>query len=276
MKKVATRFAPSPTGPLHIGGVRTALFNWLYSKNQKGDFYLRVEDTDKERSKDEYKDQIVKSLKWIGINYDGQEYKIYKDLTNIEEDIVVEFSPASVINKNIEKLLDSNADLIIGSSGVSAEMLSKLKKTIDRKIIVIPNFSIGAAYQKLFAASLSENFDSVNITEKHHGKKQDAPSGTAIDLANYLPSELISHEKNGDFYKTNKVNNKNIYSLRDDIFLAEQEVDFKNEYESFNLDHKVNDRRAYLYGVKVVLDLYDDLQGFSLGLENLIAKKINI
>ena len=55
MKKVATRFAPSPTGPLHIGGVRTALFNWLYSKNQKGDFYLRVEDTDKERSKDEYK-----------------------------------------------------------------------------------------------------------------------------------------------------------------------------------------------------------------------------
>ena len=74
MKKVATRFAPSPTGPLHIGGVRTALFNWLYSKNQKGDFYLRVEDTDKERSKDEYKIQIVKSLKWIGINYDGEEY----------------------------------------------------------------------------------------------------------------------------------------------------------------------------------------------------------
>jgi glutamyl-tRNA synthetase len=74
MKKVATRFAPSPTGPLHIGGVRTALFNWLYSKNQKGNFYLRVEDTDKERSKDEYKNQIIQSLKWIGINYDGDEY----------------------------------------------------------------------------------------------------------------------------------------------------------------------------------------------------------
>ena len=74
MKKVATRFAPSPTGPLHIGGVRTALFNWLYSKSKEGNFYLRVEDTDKERSKDEYKDQIVKSLKWIGIDYDGDEY----------------------------------------------------------------------------------------------------------------------------------------------------------------------------------------------------------
>ncbi len=74
MKKVATRFAPSPTGPLHIGGVRTALFNWLYSKNKGGSFYLRIEDTDKERSKDEYKEQIIKSLKWIGVENDGDEY----------------------------------------------------------------------------------------------------------------------------------------------------------------------------------------------------------
>ena len=74
MSEVATRFAPSPTGPLHIGGVRTALFNWLYSKNQKGSFFLRIEDTDKERSKNEYKDQIIKSLKWIGVEHDGKEY----------------------------------------------------------------------------------------------------------------------------------------------------------------------------------------------------------
>ena len=74
MKKVATRFAPSPTGPLHIGGVRTALFNWLYSKNKKGSFYLRIEDTDKERSKEEYKKQIIESLGWIGIQYDDDEY----------------------------------------------------------------------------------------------------------------------------------------------------------------------------------------------------------
>ena len=74
MSKVATRFAPSPTGPLHIGGIRTALFNWLYAKNNNGSFYLRIEDTDKERSKDEYKEQIIKSLKWIGVENDGDEY----------------------------------------------------------------------------------------------------------------------------------------------------------------------------------------------------------
>jgi glutamyl-tRNA synthetase len=74
MSKVATRFAPSPTGALHIGGVRTALFNWLYSKNQKGTFHLRIEDTDKDRSKEEYKIQIIKSLNWLGIKHDGEEY----------------------------------------------------------------------------------------------------------------------------------------------------------------------------------------------------------
>src|SRR5210317_138837 len=74
MSKVATRFAPSPTGALHIGGVRTALFNWLFSKNQRGTFHLRIEDTDKERSKDEHKIQIIKSLNWLGIKHDGEEY----------------------------------------------------------------------------------------------------------------------------------------------------------------------------------------------------------
>ena len=85
MSKVATRFAPSPTGPLHIGGVRTALFNWLFSKNNKGKFYLRIEDTDKERSKDEHKDQIIQSLKWIGIQHDEKEYIQSKNINKHRE-----------------------------------------------------------------------------------------------------------------------------------------------------------------------------------------------
>ena len=93
MSKVATRFAPSPTGPLHIGGIRTALFNWLFSKNQKGLFHLRIEDTDKERSKDEYKDQIVQSLKWIGIQPDKDEYI---QSTKIKKHI-------DIVNKLLEK-----------------------------------------------------------------------------------------------------------------------------------------------------------------------------
>lgn len=68
---IITRFAPSPTGMLHIGGVRTALFNYLFSKNLGGKFLLRIEDTDKERSTKQSIDAILNGLKWIGIDYDG-------------------------------------------------------------------------------------------------------------------------------------------------------------------------------------------------------------
>ena len=75
------RFAPSPTGPLHIGGIRTALFNWLLAKKNKGKYFLRIEDTDKERSKDEFKKQIISSLAWLGIEHDGQEYIQSKNIS---------------------------------------------------------------------------------------------------------------------------------------------------------------------------------------------------
>lgn len=69
-KKIITRFAPSPTGLLHAGSYRTALFNYIYAKQNGGSFVLRIEDTDKERSKKEYEDNILDSLKWLNINYD--------------------------------------------------------------------------------------------------------------------------------------------------------------------------------------------------------------
>lgn len=67
---VRTRFAPSPTGTLHLGGARTALFNWLWARNQGGKFILRIEDTDKERSTLESVDEILASLKWLGFDWD--------------------------------------------------------------------------------------------------------------------------------------------------------------------------------------------------------------
>lgn len=71
---VRVRFAPSPTGYLHIGGVRTALFNWLFARHNKGTFVLRIEDTDKARSEKKYLDQILEDLKWLGLNWDEGPY----------------------------------------------------------------------------------------------------------------------------------------------------------------------------------------------------------
>ena len=82
---IRVRFAPSPTGNLHIGGGRTALFNWLYARAKAGKFILRIEDTDKLRSKEEYVDEILNSLKWLGFDWDevyyqSRRFDIYTEL----------------------------------------------------------------------------------------------------------------------------------------------------------------------------------------------------
>ena len=68
---IRTRFAPSPTGALHLGGARTALFNWLLARRAGGEFLLRIEDTDRERSTDAHRRQIEAALEWLGLDWDG-------------------------------------------------------------------------------------------------------------------------------------------------------------------------------------------------------------
>src|SRR5919107_5324946 len=68
---VRVRMAPSPTGFLHIGGVRTALFNWLFARNRGGEFHLRIENTDTSREVAEATEQIQESLRWLGLDWDG-------------------------------------------------------------------------------------------------------------------------------------------------------------------------------------------------------------
>lgn len=89
MKEVRVRFAPSPTGFLHVGGARTAIFNWLFAKNQKGKFLLRIEDTDPERSRGELSEQILRSMRWLGM--DGDEPIVYQALNiNRHGEIAIE------------------------------------------------------------------------------------------------------------------------------------------------------------------------------------------
>ena len=68
--KIRVRFAPSPTGPLHIGGLRTALFNYLYARSKKGNFILRIEDTDQNRYVEGSENYLISALNWCGINPD--------------------------------------------------------------------------------------------------------------------------------------------------------------------------------------------------------------
>ena len=91
--KVRVRIAPSPTGNLHIGTARTAFFNWLFAQKYKGEFILRIEDTDLERSDRKYEDNIVESLKWLGLDWDGEIYR--------------QSERPALYETNINRLLDS-------------------------------------------------------------------------------------------------------------------------------------------------------------------------
>ena len=95
MDTIITRFPPSPTGHLHIGGARTALFNWLYARKTKGKFVLRIEDTDAARSTKESVDAILESLEWLGIDWDEGPY--------------FQTERYDIYNEYIEKLLESGA-----------------------------------------------------------------------------------------------------------------------------------------------------------------------
>jgi glutamyl-tRNA synthetase len=90
-KEIRVRMAPSPTGYAHIGSARTALFNWLFAKHEGGKFILRIEDTDKERSKKEYEDDLLEGFKWMGIDWD----EFYRQSDRIP-----------IYSKYIQKLLD--------------------------------------------------------------------------------------------------------------------------------------------------------------------------
>ena len=68
-QSVRVRFAPSPTGPFHIGGARSALFNWLFARHSKGQFLIRIEDTDLQRSSRESEENIKNSLRWLGLDW---------------------------------------------------------------------------------------------------------------------------------------------------------------------------------------------------------------
>ncbi len=93
-EKARVRFAPSPTGFLHIGGARTALFNWLYARHNNGIFVLRIEDTDRTRSTEEYIEAIIEGMKWLGLDWDEGPFR--------------QTERFDIYNKYIDKLLEEN------------------------------------------------------------------------------------------------------------------------------------------------------------------------
>src|SRR5687767_13701684 len=124
--KVRVRFAPSPTGFLHIGGARTALFNWLYARHTHGTFVLRVEDTDVARSTQEATDVILTGLQWLGLTWDEGPYFQSQRKTNYR--------------KRVEELL---------AKGLAYEHEGAVRFKMTKEPIVIPDLVIGDVRREL-------------------------------------------------------------------------------------------------------------------------------
>lgn len=131
--KVITRFAPSPTGLLHVGAYRTAIFSYLFAKKHGGEFVLRIEDTDKERNKKEYEEDILASLKWINLEYD----RFYRQSENVETH-----------KKYLEKMISE------GSAYISKEE-SKDGSGVIKEIIRFKNPNITITFPDLIKGEIS-------------------------------------------------------------------------------------------------------------------------
>ena len=119
MKKVVTRFAPSPTGTLHIGGVRTALFNFVYARQNNGKFLVRIEDTDRERSTKEFENNILENLSSIGLDPDE------KPINQSERD--------EIYIKAAEKILESGNAYWCDCSADELEIMRKEQSASGKK-----------------------------------------------------------------------------------------------------------------------------------------------
>jgi glutamyl-tRNA synthetase len=132
---IRVRFAPSPTGFLHIGGARTALFNWMYARAQGGQFILRIEDTDQVRSKQEYLDEILDSMKWIGLDWDefykqSDRFDLYRKYAKqlLDEGKAYKDGEAVILKvpQKIIKIYDIIRDeIVIDSSEIKDQVLMK-------------------------------------------------------------------------------------------------------------------------------------------------------
>lgn len=129
MSEIRVRFAPSPTGFLHIGNARTALFNWLYAKAINGKLILRIEDTDQERSTKEAVDMAIKSLKWLGIDWDegpeiGGDYGPYFQSERLD-----------IYKKYTEKLMEEGKAYYCFCTSEELEKKSNMQRTLNQPII---------------------------------------------------------------------------------------------------------------------------------------------
>lgn len=213
-------------------------------------------------------------------NRDGQEIEgvaVSGDPAGIDADVVVETAHADVVFDNLAAWRDTGMAAVVGTSGFTSERLEQLVEMWgdDTPCLVVPNFSIGATLMMRFAAEAAQHFEAVEIVERHHATKPDAPSGTSLATAMGVSQqgggssegseEMVPGARGAD------VEGVRVHSLRLPGLIAQQEVVLSNVGEVLSIEHLSTSHESFASGALLAIRQVGTLAGgVHLGLDTVI------
>jgi len=176
-----------------------------------------------------------------------------QDLVEAGAEVAVDFTTPSAVKDNVLFCLDNGIHVVVGTTGLSDDDLAAIgSRTGTANAFVAPNFALGAVLMMHFATQASRFYDRAEIIERHHEKKLDAPSGTALRTAALMEGEPVIH------------------SVRLPGLVAHQEVQLGAPGETLTIRHDSIDRTSFMPGVVLAVKRVAGLDGVTVGLENLL------
>jgi 4-hydroxy-tetrahydrodipicolinate reductase len=202
-------------------------------------------------------------------------------LTRTRPDIMLDFTNAQAALKNIRLALELKIATVIGTTGLDPQELAeldKLAKSQQTPVFVAPNFALGAVLMIGFAAEAAAHFPYVEVIERHHNQKLDAPSGTAIATMEAIAKRRPAFAQ-GALHEFEKIpgsrgadyQGMRVHSIRLPSYVGSQEVVFGGLGQIFTIKHETLSREAFLPGVLLALRKIGGLQGLVYGLESLLG-----
>ena len=194
-------------------------------------------------------------------------------------DVAVEFSTVETVKENVLQSLESGVDVVVGATGLSPADLIEIEAVASGsggRVLVAPNFAVGAVLMMRFAAAAAPHFDVIEIVERHHESKRDAPSGTALRTAALINearslSAVSREDENPAPSRGTDAGGVRIHSLRLPGSVAHQEVVLGGRGQTLTIRHDSIDRSSFMPGVLLAIRRVGDLPDpLTVGLEHLL------
>jgi 4-hydroxy-tetrahydrodipicolinate reductase len=205
--------------------------------------------------------------------------------TLLGSDVVVDFTHVAAVMDNLRWSVEHGLSVVVGTSGFGEDRLAEVRtwlaKAPDSRVLIAPNFSVGAVLMMRFAAQAARFFESAEIIELHHANKMDAPSGTALRTASIIgearsaaglgaPPDATKQELDGARGAT--VDDVHVHSVRVSGLVAHQEVLFGGHGETLTIRHDSLDRASFMPGVLLAVRGVASLPpGLTIGIEPLLG-----